>query len=92
MVEKYIIDKIDIHDLLTGKELPLQQGKARAFCVEIAGKITNGDMIEALFPHYEIETKKGVVWVHGLGFDGGWQRFLEDWWNAPYKTESEGNE
>lgn len=87
MVEKYIIDKTDIHDLITGKDLSLPQGKARAFCVEIAGKITNGDMIKAMFPHYEIETEKDVVWIHNLGFDGGWKQFLKEWWNAPYNKE-----
>lgn len=58
MVEKYIIDKTDIHDLLTGQELPLSQGKARAFCVEIAGELTNGELIKALFPNCEISEHK----------------------------------
>lgn len=51
MVEKYIIDKADIHNLLTGKEIPLEnRSKARAFCVEIEGGVTNGEMFQAIFP------------------------------------------
>ena len=55
MVEKYIIEKCDIHYLLTGQDIPLSQGRARTFCVEIAGKITNGDVIKSIFPHYELK-------------------------------------
>ena len=62
-------------------------------CIYIPNGATNGDMIKAVFPNYEIEAKKGVVWVHHLGFNGGWQRFLEDWWNEKYKSdEKEKNE
>lgn len=88
MVEKYIIDKTDIHDLLTGKDLPLQQGKARAFCVEIAGKITNGDMIKAMFPNASVyEHNGGSTYSVNNEYN-----FNTTWWDAPYITESEGNE
>ena len=86
MVQKYIIDKTDIHDLLTGKEIPLPQGKARAFCVEIAGKITNGDMIMALFPNASVyEHNGGSTYSVNNEYN-----FNTTWWNAPYKAESEG--
>lgn len=88
MVEKYIIDKTDIHDLLTGKDLPLTQGKARAFCVEIAGKITNGDMIKAMFPDAEINVSPYSpsvnIYVGGILM----MRVDRNYWNAPYKTEN----
>lgn len=58
--------------------------------VELPYNATNGDMIKAMFPSNEIEIEKGIVWVHRFGGNRGWQRFLEDWWNAPYKVESEG--
>ncbi len=71
MVQKYIIDKADIHNLLTGKEIPLEhRSKARAFCVEIEGGITNGEIFRAIFPGDEV-------------------RIDLEWWNAPYKAESE---
>ena len=94
MVQKYIIDKTDIHDLLTGKEIPLPQGRARAFCVEIAGKITNGDMIKAMFPYIKVEDKCSMYYsvnIENLSSDKGLNTvgFRKDWWNAPYKTESE---
>lgn len=57
--------------------------------IPIPTRATNGDMIKAMFPSNEIEIKKGIVWVHRFGGNRGWQRFLEDWWNAPYKVESE---
>lgn len=57
--------------------------------VELPYNATNGDMIKAMFPSNEIEIEKGIVWVHRFGGNRGWQRFLEDWWNAPYKVESE---
>lgn len=88
MVEKYIIDKTDIHDLITGKELPLSQGKARAFCVEIEGKITNGDMIKAIFPNIDTEKIEDIIDVYGMSKCR--VTYDTDWWNAPYETESEG--
>ena len=87
MVQKYIIDKTDIHDLLTGKEIPLPQGKARAFCVEVAGKITNGDMIKAIFPNIDTEQIEDIIDVYGMSKCR--VTYDTDWWNAPYKTESE---
>lgn len=87
MVEKYIIDKTDIHDLLTGKEIPLSQGKARAFCVEIAGKITNGDMIKAIFPNIDTEQIEDIIDVYGMSKCR--VTYDTEWWNAPYKTENE---
>ena len=85
MVEKYIIDKTDIHDLLTGKEIPLPQGRARAFCVEIAGKITNGDMIKAIFPNIDTEQIEDIIDVYGMSKCR--VTYDTDWWNAPYKEE-----
>lgn len=91
MVQKYIIDKTDIHDLLTGKEIPLPQGRARAFCVEIAGKITNGDMLKIIFkPYLVTDTAYGhhVFLTENDYKTGEWLNFSKTWWNAPYKTEN----
>lgn len=84
MVQKYIIDKADIHNLLTGKEIPLGQGsKARAFCIEIAGEMTNGEVIQALFPNVS-------VYEHGSTYSvNNEYNFNSTWWNTPYKAESE---
>lgn len=86
MVQKYIIDKTDIHDLITGKEIPLPQGRARAFCVEVAGKITNGDMIKAIFPNIDTEQIEDIIDVYGMSKCR--VTYDTDWWNAPYKTEN----
>lgn len=76
-IEKYIIDKSDLTALLRGEDLAITpKGHIRGFCVEIAGNLTNGDVIKAVFPN-EPDFRND---------------FDEDWWNAPYKAESEGNE
>lgn len=92
MVQKYIIDKADIHNLLTGKEIPLEQGnKARAFCVEIAGGMTNGEVIKALFPNAlrsdYIENDMLILYLQ----DESESEMVvpEDWWNSPYQKGGE---
>lgn len=51
-IEKYIIDKSDLPALLRGEELAIQpKGNIKGFCVEIAGNLTNGDVIKAMFPN-----------------------------------------
>lgn len=86
MVQKYIIDKADIHNLLTGKEIPLGQGsKARAFCIEIAGEMTNGEAIISLYPDLKYTIQNGRV----LTTIGVASSFDLDWWNAPYQKGGE---
>lgn len=93
MVEKYIIDKADIHNLLTGKEIPLEhRSKARAFCVEIEGGITNGEVFQAIFPCDEVHInglQEGMVHFSMKSNLDSMDCFDLDWWNAPYKAESE---
>lgn len=94
MVEKYIIDKTDIHRLLIGEDLALpQRCKARAFCVEVLGNLTNGDVIKAMFPNCEQKEN-----IHNgyfeMYFDGdfgnpSYMTVSKGWWNAPYKKEEE---
>ena len=92
MTQKYIIDKTDLHDLLTGKEIPLPQGnKARAFCVEVSGGMTNGEALQALFPNITITHKSsnGVLIVV-VNFDSPYpHEFYADWWNSPYQKGGE---
>ena len=47
--------------------------------------MTNGEVIQALFPNPRIETMSHTVWV---GYEA--MTFTRKWWNAPYKAESEG--
>jgi len=88
MVEKYIIEKCDIHDLLTGQDITLSQGRTRAFCVEISGEITNGDVIKSIFPHYDIEIDehKGYVRVF---YEDFYTTYPMRWWNTPFKEVEE---
>lgn len=59
---------------------------------------TNGDMIKAMFPNAEIECGSvidenceffKIVYVKYNGHSA-WVHYELDWWNAPYKAESEG--
>ena len=87
MVQKYIIDKTDLPKLIRGEELALAQGsKYRAFCIEINEKLTNGDVIKAL---YGFEPNKNSCIIPKDKCNGnpcecdGCQ--YNDWWNKPYK-------
>lgn len=94
MVQKYIIDKTDLPKLIQGEELALTQGsKYRAFCIEINEKLTNGDVIKALFPNGSYGTNGNEVHVFGIG-GNGILVFTKDWWNALYKagdTDADSN-
>ncbi len=96
MVEKYIIDKADMHDLLTGKEIPLEQGsKARAFCIEIADGMTNGEVMQALFPKLELGElvyNRRRYFLMGEAIDTFDFKTTDKWWSAPYKAEKGGEE
>ena len=89
MIQKYIIDKTDVPNLLTGKELSLAQGsRARAFCIEIAGGMTKGEVVQILFPNADYEAGKQFMHITNINSIGEISVPL-DWWNAPYKAESE---
>ena len=50
-------------------------------------KVTNGDVIKAVFPKAEVIEKRAVVMV-------GISRMIVfdlDWWNAPYKEVTQCN-
>jgi hypothetical protein len=87
-IEKYIIDKSDLTALLKGEDLAIQpKGNIKGFCVEIAGNLTNGDMIKAMFPELKVEENIGSIYMHGDN-----EIFLmaqKKMWNAPYKKEVE---
>lgn len=56
----------------------------------MSGKVTNGDMIKALFPDIELEHIEDIINVyclceHSVTFD-------TEWWNSPYRAESEDTE
>lgn len=91
-IEKYIIDKSDLTALLKGEDLKIQpKGNIKGFCVEIAGNLTNGDMINALFPNAKNIRVDGGYPLNYI-IEGEWHRNLKEWWNAPYKSESEEKE
>lgn len=92
-IEKYIIDKSDLTALLKGEDLAIQpKGNIKGFCVEIAGNLTNGDVIKAVFPNASIHYHKAdelvddYVSVNIIGCDIQ-QDYSAEWWNAPYKVD-----
>lgn len=46
---------------------------------------TNGDMVKAMFPNEPLTSITGTLWL------GDNMSFNRNWWNAPYKTESEAD-
>ena len=55
---------------------------------------TNGDIIKAMFPNVEIEEitgsfDKDKILGYRTWLGGHSQDYFLDWWNAPYKAESE---
>lgn len=56
--------------------------------IEIPEGATNGDMINALFPNAKNTRVDGGYPLNYI-IEGEWHRNLKDWWNAPYKVESE---
>lgn len=90
-IEKYIIDKSDLTSLLRGEVLTIQpKGNIKGFCVEIAGNLTNGDVIRALFPNISIvNVYGGDIWFK---VDNSYLQCSESWWNSPYKAGSENKE
>jgi hypothetical protein len=49
---------------------------------------TNGDMIKAMFPDVDVKEKNNGYEVY-FGVGTAIQFFNYQWWNAPYKAESE---
>lgn len=88
--EKYIIDKSDLTALLRGEDISIQPKRnIKAFCVELAGNVTNGDMIKAMFPrYYDVEIDERYVRIYYKYFSANYPL---SWWDAPYKGENEGD-
>ena len=59
--------------------------------MEIAGNLTNGDVIKAMFPNAlrsdYIENDMTTIYLQDKNENE--MVVSEDWWNAPYKAESE---
>lgn len=52
-------------------------------------EVTNGDIINAIFPNIDIEQIEDIIDVYGMSKCR--VTYDTDWWNAPYKTGSEGD-
>ena len=66
-------------------------GDAIANGTPLPKNATNGDMINALFPNAKEITVDGGYPLNYI-IEGEWHRNLKDWWDAPYKAESEDKE
>lgn len=96
-IEKYVIDKSDLNALLKGEDLSIQpRGNIKGFCIEIAGNLTNGNVIKAMFNPYKICEYEYSIHVYMTEEDflkAEYQmNYDANWWNAPYKAEREGKE
>lgn len=97
-IEKYIIDKSDLPALLRGEDLPIKpKGNIKGFCVEIAGTLTNGDVIKAMFPNARVseifpsfnDDEVYYILIEKLKGATNGMRVMKSWWNAPYMKEVE---
>ncbi len=69
-----------LHKVGTQFDNAISEMQKDRFCVNaitISENTTNGDVIKALFPNEDDFN------------DGHGAYFYKDWWNAPYKAESE---
>ena len=58
--------------------------------IEIPNNATNGDVIRTLFPHIRwFVNEDNEVFTDHKTINQRFVSFNADWWNAPYKMESE---
>lgn len=58
---------------------------------KIPDNATNGDVLKMLFPQSAYETSNGefeYIWFSVNEYVNLW-KIQKEWWNAPYKSESE---
>ena len=68
----------------------VKQAKEEIEQLPIPNNATNGDIIKAMF---DIEIVDDFAFSYGIKLtDSNYVQFNKDWWNAPYKAESEGCE
>lgn len=82
-VINYILLKEDLPKLLSGEELPLDNGEHRAFQLTIIDGLTNGDVLKALYPDIKIWGESEKTLDYSLG--GMVHRVLKSWWNADFR-------
>lgn len=59
--------------------------------VVISDNATNGDIVKALFPHYDIEIDEHKGYVR-IFYDDFYTTYPLRWWNTPYKAgDTDGN-
>jgi len=76
------------------KSLPTvtpQPKTGRWMAIPIPEGTTNADMIKAIFPDVKVKEKNNGYEVY-FGVGTAIQFFNHQWWNAPYKAESEDKE
>ena len=94
--EQYIATKVMVqshnigssNDRVIANGIPLPEHHGRL--IEIPYNATNGDVIKALFYVKDIEELECCTFASIAG-DAD-MRVYKDWWNAPYKAESESEE
>ena len=57
---------------------------------EMSEKVTNGDMIKALYPNIELEVIEDIINVYSLCEHS--VTFDTEWWEKPYRTGEEESE
>lgn len=79
---------INTHGLWTADEEIEAQEMAIEALKLIPDNATNGDVIKAIFPHYDVEIDEHKGYVR-IFYDDFYTTYPLRWWNAPYKREGE---
>lgn len=86
--DKYQKDLLSAYDDLS-MELEVLDRQPLVSAIPISNKMTNGDMIKAMFPNVEYRKDiLGNVFIISSA-QLGYIAFRESWWNAPYNIRDE---
>lgn len=81
------IEKMDMFKEATNSVLLTENvGTCQQNVGTMSEKVTNGDMIKALYPNIEEERIEDIINIYSLCEHS--VTFDTDWWDKPYRTES----
>lgn len=82
------IEKMDMMKEAVNSVLLMENvGMCQQNVGEKSEKVTNGDMIKALYPNIELEVIEDIINVYSLCEHS--VTFDTEWWNKPYRTGEE---
>ena len=87
---------VAIKTLESNETIPFDMELFQAGLMDMPEGMTNGQVIKALFPNIDVYDCKATLKIYtGIPFEnltGANIDCMKEWWNAPYKAESEDKE